>query len=118
MNNLGEGTMVNEKRILTALLVALVVLIIVVSLGVNAFLFLKCVELKEMTERQRSEHTQLEFNRGKYIDLKVTIEEQRKDIMQLEERNERCLQKFEKALDDLENCKDSSDLEEKDLNGS
>jgi len=109
---------VNEKGILIAVLVALVVLIIVVSLGVNATLFFKCVELKEMVEQQRSENTQLEFNRGRYIDLKTIIEEQGKNIIQLEERNERCLQKFEKALDDLEKCKGSADLEESNLNGS
>ncbi len=87
--------MISVKRILIAVLVSLVVLIIIVSLGFNAILFFKYVEL-------RKENVRLEFNRGSYLDLKTTIEEQRKEIIRLEGRNSLCLEKLEKTLDDLE----------------
>jgi len=94
--------MVSVKRILIAVLVSLVVLIIIVSLGFNAILFFKYVELKGIIEGQRKENVRLEFNRGSYLDLKTTIEEQRKEIIRLEGRNSLCLEKLEKTLDDLE----------------
>ncbi len=94
--------MLSVKRILIAILVSLVVLIIMVSLGFNAVLFFKCVELKEIVERQGREDTRLRFNRGRYLDLKTTIEEQRKEIIRLGERSDLCLEKLERTIDDLE----------------
>jgi len=108
--------MVSANRILVAVLVTLMVLTIVVSLGINAILFFQCVELKGMVEGQRRENARLGLNRGRYIDLKTVIEEQRKEIIRLEEKNNLCLEKLEKALDDLEKFERSGNLGEKDLN--
>jgi hypothetical protein len=94
--------MVSVKRILMAVLFSVMVLIIMVSLGFNAILFFKYVELKGVVQGQRKENVRLEFDRGRYIDMKTTIEEQRKGIIRLRERNNLCLERLEKALDGLE----------------
>jgi hypothetical protein len=108
--------MVSEKRILIAVLVSLVVLIIMVSMGFNAILFFKYIELKGIVEGMRRENIQLKFNRGEYIDLKTTIEEQRKEIIRLEERNNLCLEKLNKTIDGLEKCVRGGGLNENKLN--
>ena len=102
-------------RIITTLLLSLLVLIIVVELGINAFLFIKYSELKAISEQWKSENQQLEFKRGKYIDLKATIEEQRKEIIHLQQRNDLCLDKLDKTIDELNKCRSGGKLSEKNL---
>ena len=102
-------------RIITTLLLALLVLIIIVELGINAFLFFKYTELKAISEEWKKGNQQLEFNRGKYIDLKTTIEEQRKEIIHLQQRNDRCLDKLDKTIDKLNKCRSGVKLSEKSL---
>lgn len=108
--------MISEKRVLIAVLVSLVVLVIVVSLGFNAVLFFKYVELKEIMEEQRKENVRLGFDRGRYLDLKTTIEEQRKEIIRLGARNSLCLEKLEKTLNDLKKYERGERSSEKNLN--
>ena len=96
--------MINVKRILMMVLVTLFILVILVNVSISTFLFYKYVELKEVTEEIRNDNYQLKFNRGKYIDLKTTIEEQRKEIIRIEEKNTLCLNKYEETLGALQKC--------------
>ena len=98
--------MINVKRILMMVLVTLFILVILVNVSISTFLFYKYVELKEVTEEIRNDNYQLKFNRGKYIDLKTTIEEQRKEMMRIEQRNAICLNKYEETLSELRKCED------------
>ena len=98
--------MINIKRLLMMVLATLFVLVILVDLGISAILFFKYVELKDVTDEIRKENLQLRFNRGKYIDLKTTIEEQTKEIMRIEAKNALCLKKYEETLSELKQCED------------
>ena len=102
-------------RIIMTLLLSLLVLIIIVELGINAFLFFKYTELKAISEQWKRETQQLEFNRGKYIDLKATIEEQRKEIIHLQQRNDLCLDKLDNTVDELNQCRTGGKLNENNL---
>jgi len=98
--------MIKVRRILIMVLATLFVLLLLVDLGISAFLFFKYVEFKNVTEEIRKENLHLKYNRGKYIDLKTTIEEQRKEIMRIEERNALCFKKYEEKLSELKKCED------------
>ncbi len=100
------------KNTLFFILISLLVLVIAVSMGINSFLFFKYIELKEIVEAQKREQAQVEVNRGTYLDLKTTIEEQRKEIIRLGDKNNLCVERLDNTIKNLERCEQDKPVNE------
>ena len=102
-------------RIANTFVLPLLLLLIVTVLGLNVFLLFKYFELQTMVRTQGGKSPAREFNPGKYIDYKTTIEEQRKEIIRLQNKNDRCLDKLDKTIADLDSCRGDEVLREHNL---